>query len=370
MTAAAPNSLPQLAMNQPLVVLIRTEDGAPVLRREPVTRADLSDAVSETWRDDCLRAGHPSEALAEVPVCVVPTLTEGSASRCSGFALDLTLPNGRNTRRAFTISCLRPVAQRAEAALLEAQVLQPGQPYVFELVLDEEAGAAGSACEQSPTFNVSMRGPSLSYLNIPIRSLLERSTPVAILDDDEFPVFYTQEAFKMSESFARRGGDCQPPVETGGVLLGSLAACPDSGEMAAIITDVIEVQDADQTTFSLSYSGQSWRRIQAILTARQAAFPEQASRLLGQTHGHSFRPGTGGVCDECPKRPVCNLTSVFVSGDDRMWHGAVFTRQPWALCHIFGLSARDDHVHQLYGLKDGRLQPRGYHLLPDFSFDL
>ena len=47
---------------------------------------------------------------------------------------------------------------------------------------------------------------------------------------------------------------------------------------------------------------------------------------------------------------------------------AVFARQPWALCQIFGLTARKEPVHKLYSLKDACWQPRGYFLLPDFEW--
>jgi hypothetical protein len=182
-------------------------------------------------------------------------------------------------------------------------------------------------------------------------------------------VFYTPAAFAKAEACARRGGQCDPPVETGGVLFGSLAAGTESGEFGAIVTDVIEVRDAEEKTFSLSYSSQTWMRLQAIQQARQAAYPQRAERLLGQCHGHSFRPNDGKLCTECEKRATCARSSVFVSLEDQSWHRSVFTRQPWALCHIFGLSARGEPVHQLFGLKDGRLQARGFYLLPGFPFD-
>jgi hypothetical protein len=39
------------------------------------------------------------------------------------------------------------------------------------------------------------------------------------------------------------------------------------------------------------------------------------------------------------------------------------------LCHIFGLSARAEPVDKLFGLKDGRLQARGYYVLPEFDLE-
>jgi hypothetical protein len=158
-------------------------------------------------------------------------------------------------------------------------------------------------------------------------------------------------------------------VETGSALLGSLASCPESGEFFAMIYDIIEIPEAEATAWSLSYSSRSWLRLQQIQQARQAAHPQRAARFLGQAHGHPFRPNDGKVCAACHQRATCVQNSAWASPDDQAWHRAVFARQPWALCHIFGLSARGESVSQLHALKHGHLQSRGYYLLPDFSID-
>ena len=149
--------------------------------------------------------------------------------------------------------------------------------------------------------------------------------------------------------------------------MGSLAFCEITKEFFPLITDILEVLEAEQSAFSLAYSGPSWTRIQAIIKAQQAAHPAHAVRLLGQCHGHNFMPNDGNRCDQCDKRPVCGLSSVFVSSDDQNWMRAVFARQPWALCLIFGLNARKEPVQQLYSLKDGQWQARGYFVLPEFQ---
>jgi hypothetical protein len=296
-----------------------------------------------------------------------PVLAEGSDSRCAGFQLEVSLPDGQTTRRLFTFYSLRHVADRAMAPLLDAGVLKPGENFRFEVVVDEKA--KGHATEAGPdsaiAVTVSLRNAGLAYLRLPLQPLLERATAVTPLDDDLAPVFYTQQALAAAEACARRGADAN--VETGGALFGSLAACPDSGEFFTIIHDVIEVQDATETKFSLSYSSRSWQRLRKIQEARQATWPQRADRLLGQTHGHPFQPA-GELCAECLKRPTCSRSSAWASEDDQTWHKAVFARQPWALCHIFGLTARAQRVHQLFGLRDGRLQARGFYLLPDFDF--
>ena len=93
---------------------------------------------------------------------------------------------------------------------------------------------------------------------------------------------------------------------------------------------------------------------------------QPAVRLLGQCHGHNFLPN-GKTCEHCLQRPYCSLNNVFVSVDDQNWSRAVFCRQPWQLCHIFGLSARGDQLDSLHTLQNGRLSARGYFTLPSFD---
>jgi hypothetical protein len=203
---------------------------------------------------------------------------------------------------------------------------------------------------------------------VSLPDLLAQSTPVDIENEDTtFPVFITREALEKAEKAALKGGGQPKPVETGGVLIGSLALCETTPEFCVIVRDVLEVQDADQTTFSLSYTSESWGKILTVLKARQGAHPDDPVMLAGQVHGHPFRPGSGNLCAECPRLPVCTANSAFASEDDQTWHRAVFAQQPWALCHIFGLSARGDWANRLYGLHDGRLQARGYYVLSQFS---
>ncbi|MEM1294305.1 MAG: hypothetical protein AAGH89_03000, partial [Verrucomicrobiota bacterium] len=59
--------------------------------------------------------------------------------------------------------------------------------------------------------------------------------------------------------------------------------------------------------------------------------------------------------------------NLFVSSDDKNWTRAVFSQQPWQLCHIFGLTARKDRINALFSLHDARLMRRGYHTIPGFD---
>ena len=356
-----------LELAQPLAVRLFKEPGGPLLARIPVRPADFAEAASEGWRDGCLRAGHPHVPLAEAPMRLFPVLAEGSDSHCAGFRLEVTPSGGKPAHCLYTLRCLEPVADRAMAPLVEAGALKPGDSCHFEVVVDARGAGADRPPADGIELTVSLRHTALAYLKVSLGPLLARARPMAVKDDAAPPVFYTEEAFAKAEACARRGATAN--VESGGALFGSLAACPESGEFFSIVHDVIEVQEADEARLSLAYTSRSWLRLQQIQQARQAAYPERAERLLGQTHGHPFRPNDGKACADCEKRATCALTSAWTSREDQTWHRSVFARQPWALCHIFGLTARGEPAHQLFGLKDGRLQARGFYLLPDFPFD-
>ncbi len=359
----------RLWMPQPLEVVVRAASSLRPLARERVSAADLSDVVGEAWREQCLRGGYPEHALADVPITLVPLYPAAPAQeRCRGFGLELTLPDGRRQRQEFSLKCLRPVAARVAESLRAAGMLGLTESYYYELAAVPSGEGFRTQASGSHSFSLRVKSPAPACVRVPLRPLLEASTAVDIRDDADFPVFIEATALAKAEFCSRQGAQSSPPLESGGVLVGSLAFCESSREFFAVVTDVLEVNEAEQTTFSLAYSGRSWTRIQAILRARQQAHPAQALRLLGQCHGHNFLPNDGARCDECDKRAVCGLSSVFVSADDQTWMRAVFARQPWALCQIFGLNARKEPVHQLYALKDGMWQARGYFLLPEFQW--
>lgn len=295
----------------------------------------------------------------------VPESADPADARCQRLIVQVTRPDGGVVECGFSILALQAVAGRAAARLVEAKVLQPGELYLYEVVVNGPAPSSAAP----PGFAVSLpAGPApLQCLTLPLRPLRARAVAVGNPGAEEFPVFYTVSALESARACARRGETVRPPVETGCVLLGSLVACPETGELAAVITQAVEVSDPEErTTFRLTYSGRTWQRIQAVLEAHQRAYPERALRLLEQAHGHPFLPEDGGTCADCARRPTCTLTSVFVSEHDATWHRAVFARQPWAVCHIFGLTARGEPVARLFAMRDGRLQPRGFYCLADF----
>jgi hypothetical protein len=156
-------------------------------------------------------------------------------------------------------------------------------------------------------------------------------------------------------------------------LIGTLAVCPDTGEMFTIVTDVVEVMHSQATEFSLEYTSDSWDRISTIIESMQSSPQRRTWRLTGQAHGHNFLPANGAEpCAACQAAEICSRRTDYVSSEDTSWTRAVFANQPFALSHIFGLTARHkrpnpDEVDTLFGMADGRLLSRTFHVIDDFD---
>lgn len=351
-------------------VIMRLKQDGPEIDREPVTEADVSDIASELWMERWLRRGRPEVPIESLSLRIVPTHSDGPGGRCTSFRFELTDPLGHSAQREYTLEVFQDAASRSAGRLLADKRLKPDDLYYYEVVAGQCPRPGGQV--DPPLFKVTAKTPPLVYQELPLRPLLRRARTVGKVDDRCFPAFFTEGALAAAQRYARRGAGENPPRETGAVLAGPLCFCPQSGEMYAVVCDALEVKDAESSCFSLSYSGQTWRRIQAVIRAKQEDPATRAHRILGQTHGHNFRPdfkaGEGhGSCETCPKAASCRLTSVFISQDDRNWSRAVFCRQPWQLAMIFGHDARGGHMHALFGLQDNRLARRGYHVIPDFD---
>ncbi len=351
-----------------LVVTIHLERGGREIEREAVLAADLAEARSEAWLQGRLRRGRFTPPLEDLATRVEP-IRAGKREYCLGYAIEVLAPDAEPTRHTFSILSLQHVAARAARRLVAKGILRPEDVYYYELVDCPRGPRVNEPPPADSLFAVTATMEPLRFLEVPLDELLTRATPTGPpAKASEFPVFYTRAALEQAERFARRGARWERPVETGAVLVGTLCSCPHSGELSIVVCEVLEARDADRKTFSLTYSGKTWQRIQTAVRAMQQDPERQTFRIVGQCHGHNFPPETGSVpCNECPHVADCNLTSVFVSTDDLLWSRAVFSGQPWNLCHIFGQDARGEPVQSLYGVRDGRLRDRGFHVLPDFA---
>jgi hypothetical protein len=356
---------------------IRLEENGPTVAHERVEPADLDEVRGELWRESCLRSGAAHVPIDALEVRLEPVASAGDPTRWSGFALEVTggVPDALRGRRcAFSVRSLHHVALRAVQRLVTNGVLQATDLYYYEIAARREAPTSPQGPAGDAPFRMTTSARPLDPLHVPLGPLRRSARPVetgmepAVATRSLFPVFYTEDALVRAERLARRGQERRPPVETGGVLVGPVGVCPESGELFAVVTDVIEAAGAEEGELTLTYSGRTWQRVQAVVRAIRSREGCASHRPLGQVHGHNFLPADGAPpCAHCARVTHCTRTSVFVSNADADWSRAVFCRQPWTLCHIFGLNARGESVQGLFGWEDGRLRRRAFEVIDAFD---
>jgi hypothetical protein len=352
-------------------VSVKLEQEGPEVTRELITPKDMHELYNEAWLSH-LRDGNPDLQFSDLCLRLLPVYKKGLNDRCKGLLVESFRPGRKKRLHLFGIQAVSHVAERAAKRLLKDKTMTAGENYFYEVLAEEGAKEPSFSQDPEPLIEgrFTVNRKPLIYKSVPLPPLLEKARPIGKVDD-WLPIIYSSGSFLKAERLARRGADCDPPEETGAVLLGSLCSCPDTGEFFVIVSDVIELLDTEQTSFSLYYSGKTWARIQALVKARQSNPETRTERIVGQCHGHNFLPSqridNEQECESCDKRDSCEMTSVFVSTNDLQWTRSVFSQQPWAFCHIFGLNTRNEPVHSQYGLQGGRLVNRGFYVLPELE---
>jgi hypothetical protein len=133
----AASSLTELEMARPLAGHLFRGQGSPAFGRVPVSVADFTDVTREPWRGGYLSGGRLGLPLSAPPMRLAPILADGSDARCAGLSLELTLLDSKASRSLFTFHCLRHVAERATAQLVDVDVLKPGETRLFDVVVGE-----------------------------------------------------------------------------------------------------------------------------------------------------------------------------------------------------------------------------------------
>jgi hypothetical protein len=353
-----------------LAVRVRRTSDGPVVQSEPLRAPDLNDLRGELWLDAVLRRGHPEIPLEGLNIRVSPIFQEAMSTstspRCVGVELELRDHRNEAFRRTVTVDAFSDAAARAAARARAGGQLAEEETYYYDLVAVPRPDRVEDPGADALGLVLTWKPPSLDVVRMPLPPLRRHAEPIGPADDPaSCPVFFTRAALARAERFARQGAEFRPPIETGAVLVGVLGSCPETGEFFVLVADALEATDADGSGFSLEYTSKTWTRLQAVLRAMRTRPATRACRIVGQCHGHNFPPGEAPPCEQCHKVKVCSRSSVFVSVADRDWSRAVFNRQPWQLCHIFGLNARGEGVQALFGLRGNRLVERGYYVLPD-----
>ncbi|MDP7016048.1 MAG: hypothetical protein QGG36_09630 [Pirellulaceae bacterium] len=366
-------NVPATKRRLPLAITVSKTKGGPPLESRRLDNSELMEFEAEAWHVTVLRKGQPGVLLEQVGTLMEADFERGQEGALQGFSIRVTDPLGKQHRCQFTREAVSHQVTQVVHQLAASGALELDDEYYFELTVADECELETATSQESPETGAPETGVSikthsapLSYLVHDLAPLLRQSKVIGRHHGDVAHLFYVQEAFEKAKQFARRGGNEQPPLETGCILIGALVSCPRTGEFFVVVVDVLEAQDADSNKFSLEFSGKTWTRMQTILRARQARTP--ALRFVGQAHGHPFPPlGGAPPCEICSQQQECTRHTCFVSVDDVNWTRAVFPRQPWQICHIFGINARDEHVNKLFAQRNGQLLERSYRLLPEFD---
>jgi hypothetical protein len=363
---AAPPSVTRAGVT--LCMTFRLAADGDIIAREIVQESDLMQPMSEVWLHGCLRLRRRDITMDRLSFSLLRGKDDGNADSSRDFRIAATLPDGKRISLPFTSRSLSQVVTRVSLRLSEAGAVTAEDVLHYGLEFVEPQAVKSDALDPQPKvgqFVVKSSPPAC--LSVSIGDLLQQAKLVGEVDALDYPVFYTEEALAAAEKYARRGAAANPPVESGAALVGPLCACPDTNEVFSVVTGVIEASDAEEGEYAMAYSARTWQRIGAVMQALRSRPATRAHRILGQAHGHNFAPGQGAPpCEACASRAKCSRTTVYVSSDDVTWSRSVFSGEPWGLCHIFGRTARDEHVNGLFGMRDGTLLERGYYVIPNF----
>jgi hypothetical protein len=362
MLRQAPTSVRYAAWTMQVVVRHGAFDG-PVLTRESVMEGDLGDVKSELWMNALLRRGRPEVPLAGMSCRVVPRFGGDGGNVIGGYRLQ-TPSGGRIASLAFTPASLEPVALRAMKRLLDTKRLSPMSRVYWDVTANcRDGGDSAAAADARGDVIVREIPRPLDCLRLAIEPLRREARRSGTVRPRDYPVFYTADALLDAARHARRGAAFVPAVETGAALLGPLCSCPQTGEFFAVVCAAEPIEEAAEERFSLTLSARSWERIDMRLEEMRRRYGSDAFRLLGQAHGHPFRP----MDTETSEGRTQFHHTAYVSTADIAWARAVFAGEPYQLTHIFGKNASGKNVHALFGLRNGTLAWRGFSVIAQFD---
>lgn len=348
------------AFAEPFVVELQAADGRELGRR-PLADAQLLDLRGELWFN-----AYPRRGTLDVPQRLSSLVVAGKMradGRCDGFRAVFEGPDELRIERDYDVDLVGDTATSLVCQALADERLKRNDTYVWSVRRDP---AAGQPTRAELGFSVEVTDTPLEFVTGSFPALKAMAEAVGPIDDRDIPVFFLRQAWEKGERFARMGAERTPAVETGAVYVGVLAHCRETNEAFVVVEDALQLADAEQEEFSLTLTGATWVRVQAVLAARRKS--RRAVRLLGQCHGHNFLPAGGAPpCEHCAKAEVCTRTSVFLSDDDRRFMRSVMPGQAYQLSYIAGFNARKEQVGSLYGIRDGRLAARGYYLIDRFE---
>lgn len=369
--SGAPLGLASTPDGESLVVAVagKANGKTRILAMEAVNENDLTAARDETWWRG-VRTGRLPPALGDLTMKLIP----GSRHRgglVDGYSLELGDASHRYGHR-FTVHSLSRTAQRALGRLIHRKQLPEDAEVSYHLVCQPVKPPRAGASDQPGPVHATLRHAPLLLGEASLDEYIESSQPVSAGQATEpgdhgelppMPVFFHPQVWAKGHSLARRGND----LESAGVWTGRLMRDTNSPEVFLVVDACIDAKHAAEEKYSVTFTGETWRRVRQVLDQRRRRLNRPQEIILGSVHGHNFAPGTkeegGRLCDECPQLATCRSTTAVLSAADLKWHQSVFSAQPYAIMALWGWSARNEEVWQCYSLDRATLVSRPLRIL-------
>ena len=348
----------------------------PANRRAGGGVADLGPVRYETWLRG-MRGGVLPPEMEGLCCNVLPGQSLGSGV-LADYAIELA-DGQRRFRQDYTVYSLEQTARRNQAVVSAGN---PDGQRSCPLLPDHCGGRSsrGRRCgsrrprrgHRRPSGGRAARvkrrceplvlePASLAAFLKASRLLREGTAPLSPTDEDRpnhLPIFIDDEVWEESRALARRGGD----LESAAVWTGRLMRDVETPEIFLLIEAVIEAQHAQETEYSILFSGETWQSVRELLEQRRRRLNRPHERILGSVHGHNFLPHANEegqrICASCDRLATCAESTAVASSLDEEWHRTIFAATPWAALGVWGWTAHREEVWQVYSLTGGALLPR------------
>jgi proteasome lid subunit RPN8/RPN11 len=291
---------------------------------------------------DAIRRGVLSPSTAAPTVAIEPVFSVGSGPPlCRAVRICVE-------RHAveLPLTFFRELADRQALTWTEQGRLERGARIHFEVLAHPRTTL--DPVRAADTLVLVPEGEPLPVHVVDLEVRLAQGRVQGSLDPHDVPVLVPESVLDETLACARRAGD----LETGGILVGRMLRGTAGGELAVEVTAQIPARHAHARETSFAFTEQSWSDAQAAVELR-----DEDEIWTGWWHFHPF------FCRRCPdeSRAVCAYAQPFFSRDDRHLHRTCFA-PGWNVALLISDLPERGLTPALFGWREGRIVPRGYHL--------
>jgi len=334
-------------------LVIYAEDGSQL--RQSSVEVDWEPAT-EWLRLQALREGLGQREAFELNCTFEPVWHSKAGAPYVGYFLGRVTAEGRSIEHRFPIDYVRRYADDLSKELVKDGALQEGALFTYRgLAFPEHGrGAAGQTPESSNgrgrLFSSKAIAPATPVLPGVLSEHLTGTDVVGTLDPLDLPVVIPQSVLDETAELAGAAGEC----ETGGILIGHLRQDADEPEAFVEVTAQIPALGAEADSSRLSFTPEVWTAVRAAIDLRG-----RGEIMVSWWHSHPVHHW----CRDCPpdKRQVCPLREDFLSAHDRLLHRTVFPRA-YSTALVINELGDGERTFSFFGPREGRLEPRGFHL--------